>query len=249
MPVVRRPLERQPSVVAESPDPGARRLRQQLDLRAGLLDDQLAPHVLRGQPLPAGVDLGHVDLVVDVEVLEQVEQEQRHVRVGAQGDVRDRRQAGHARVDLAQVDLTGVGIEQVVDLEESPVALLGKASAEPLGHRAGDRPLAVGQHLGEDVVAAPPALVRRQLGIPDQRGHVRPDQRAVARDHGLDAHLQRRDPAHHLELLVVQVGGVAVPVRLRADEERGLARVAVGRLHDQIVAQPGCRPRAATSSS
>ena len=49
----------------------------------GLLDDELAPLVDARRLGPARVDLGDVELVVDVEVLEQVQQEQRHVGVRA----------------------------------------------------------------------------------------------------------------------------------------------------------------------
>jgi hypothetical protein len=58
-----------------------------------------------------------------------------------------------------------------------------------------------------------------------------------------DAGLYRRglvvDALHHLELLAVDVGGVIVPVPFGFDEERGLAGVAVGRLHHQVVAEAG----------
>jgi hypothetical protein len=58
-----------------------------------------------------------------------------------------------------------------------------------------------------------------------------------------DAGLDRRglvvDALHHLEFLAHDVRGELVPVRLGLDEERGLARVAVGRLHDQVRAQGG----------
>src|SRR3712207_8333024 len=48
-----------------------------------LLEHQLAPDVGVVVDRPAPVDVVDVDLVVDVQVLEQVEEEQRHVGVGA----------------------------------------------------------------------------------------------------------------------------------------------------------------------
>ena len=86
---------------------------------------------------PAAVDVADVDLVVDVHVLEQVEQEQRHVGVGAGGHVRHRRHAADPRVDLAQVDLAGVDVGEVVDLEEAAVALHRQPVAELLREHAG----------------------------------------------------------------------------------------------------------------
>ena len=161
---------------------------------------------------PAAVDVLDVDLVVDVHVLEHVEQEQRHVGVRAGGDVRHRGHAADARVDLPQVQLAAVDVGQVVDLEEAAVALDRQPVAELLGQHA--RPLAVlgRQRLGEDVVAAPAALVRRQLGVAGEVGHQRPDDGAVAGQHRLDRRRAVVDPLHDLQLLVGHVVRVAVPV-------------------------------------
>ena len=96
----------------------------------GLLHDHLAPHVGPRELLPALVDLVDVQVEVDVHVLEDVEQEQRHVGVGARGDVGDRRRPADPRVELAQVDLVRVGVDEDVDLEEAAVALLGQPVAQ-----------------------------------------------------------------------------------------------------------------------
>jgi hypothetical protein len=61
----------------------------------------------------------------------------------------------------------------------------------------------------------------------------------VARQRGLDRRGAAVDPLHHLQLLAGHLRGVAVPVALAADEERRLARVAVRRLHDEVVAEAG----------
>ena len=212
-----------------------------LDALAVLLEDDLAPDVDARRLGPAAVDVADVDLVVDVEVLEQVEEEQRHVGVGAGGHVRHRGHAADARVDLAEVELAGVDVGEVVDLQEAAVALDREPVAELLGQHAGALAMLGRQRLGEDVVAAPAALVRRQLRMAGEVGHQRADDRAVAREHGLDRRGAVVDPLHDLELLVGHVLGVLVPVALPADEERGLAGVAVGRLHDEVVAEAGGR--------
>jgi hypothetical protein len=62
-----------------------------------------------------------------------VKGEQRQVGIGGRGDVRDRRDAADPGVELAQIQLTRVTVDEVIDLEEPPVALLGEAIAEPGG--------------------------------------------------------------------------------------------------------------------
>ena len=87
-----------------------------LHVVAGILHDQLRPDVHRRQREPALVDFLHVDRVVHVHELEQVEQEKRHVGVRARGDVRHRGDPGYPGVELAQVHRAGVGIDEHVDL-------------------------------------------------------------------------------------------------------------------------------------
>ena len=116
---------------------------------------------------------------------------------------------------------------------------------EPVAQLAdvADRDGAVGfrQRLGEHVVAAPAALVRGEFGVAGQVGHERADDRAVPGDAGLHRRGLVVDALHHLELLADDVRGVGVPVASGGDEEGRLARVAVGRLHDQVVAEAGRR--------
>src|SRR5664279_3843955 len=75
VPVPRRAPEGQRTVLLELPLPGARRGRDEFHGTRWLLEDDLAPHVDRGEFAPAFVDLVRVDVVVDVQVFEQVEQE------------------------------------------------------------------------------------------------------------------------------------------------------------------------------
>src|SRR6202035_5894679 len=110
VPVVGDVLEGERAAVGQAPGAGARGGEDARDVVAGLLHDQLRPDVHRGQRAPAVVDLLHVDRVVHVHELQQVEQEQRHVGVGAGGDVRHRGGPGNPGVQLAQVDRAGVGV-------------------------------------------------------------------------------------------------------------------------------------------
>ena len=229
--------------------PVLRRLEDPFDRVGGLLHDQLRPDVDGGELAPALVDLLDVDGVLDVHELEQVEQEERHVGVRPGGDVGHRRDPGDARVELAEVDVVGVQVDEHVDLEEALVALLRETVAEPAYVLDRGGPLLEGERLGEQVVAAPAALVRRQLGIAGEVGHERADDGAVRGDAGLDGGRLVVDALHHLELLVDDVLGDGVEVRLRLDEERGLAGVAVRRLHDQVGAEPVCHRRGAAARS
>ena len=165
-----------------------------------MLDDDLAPDVDRVGVGPPGVDLVDVDLVVDVEVLQEVEQEQRQLGVGARGHVRHRADARQPRVQLTQVELAGVDVDQVVHLEEAAVALVGQPVAEVLGEDPGARALGLVEHVEVDVVARPAALVRGELGVPGDVGHQRADERAVPREHGLDRERTAVDALHHLQL-------------------------------------------------
>ena len=169
-----------------------------------------------------------------------MEQEQWHVRVGAGRDVRHRADAADPRVELAQVQLAGAGVDEVVDLEEADVALGG----EPVTQPPGEVPrllLLRARQRRRVVVAGPAAAVRRELGVAGDVVHQRPDERAVPGQHRLDGDRAVVDPAHHLEVLARQrlLRGAGRPVRLVPDEKGGLPRVAVGHLHDQVVAQPG----------
>ena len=66
------------------------------------------PGVTRGQAAPPFVDLLDVDGVVDVHVLEQVEKEERDVRVRARRDVGHRRHTGNAGVQLTEVEISSL---------------------------------------------------------------------------------------------------------------------------------------------
>ncbi len=148
---------------------------------------------------------------------------------------RHRRDAGQARVQLAQVELAGVDIDQVVDLEEPAVAL-GRRGGRPAASvrtRARSR-CSADKASSEDVVAAPAALVRGQLGVAGEVAHDRADDGAVAGDYALDGRRAAVDPLHHLQLLADEVAGGGDEVALATDEERGLAGVAVRGLHDQV---------------
>ena len=151
---------------------------------------------------PAPVDVLDVDLVVDVHVLEQVEEEQRHVGVGAGADVGHRADPAQARVQLTEVELAAVQ----VDADSRSREVRGSPRrAKPVAELARElaRALAVlrRQRLREDVVAAPAAAVGGELRIAGEVGHERPDDRAVPRDARLHRHGPRVDPPHHLELL------------------------------------------------
>ena len=94
-----------------------------------------------------------------------------------------------------------------------------------------------GSTVGRSVVAAPAALVGRDLGKAGDVGHDRADQRAVAGGAALDRARHVVDVAHDLEFFVGHAVGVLVPVGLGPDEEGGAPGIAVGRLHHQMVAQ------------
>ncbi len=152
-----------------------------------------------------------------------MEKEQGRVCIGAGGDVGDGGGAGDAGVELAQVDRVVGQVDQHVDLEEADVALLGEPVAQASAQVDGPVTLCGGQRLGEEVVAAPAALVRRQLWVARQVGHEGADERAVARDAGLDRSRIIADALHDLQLLADHVLRVAVPVVGGGDEERRLA--------------------------
>ena len=71
--------------------------------------------------------------------------------------------------------------------------------------------------------------------------HQRADERAVPGQHGLHRDRPVVDPPHDLDLLLGQrlLRRALIPVGAGPDEERGLARVPVGHLHHQVMAQPG----------
>ena len=142
--------------------------------------------------------------------------------------------------ELAQVHLPGRLIRQEVQLEVAAVAL----PAQPLAHRerplSRERALAFRQHVGEHVVAAPPAVVRRELGEPGELRHQRAHQRAVTGDDAFDRALARVDPPHHLDVVADDLLLLRLPVTLVGDEERGLPGIAVRRLHDEVVAELRC---------
>ena len=186
---------------------------------------------------PSLVQLVDVDLVVDVHELQQMEQEQRHVAVRDRGNVGDAAGPGDPRVELAEPQVAGRRIEQEIELEVAAVPLLPQAFPHRDRSLARDAPLLLGEQLGRDVVAAPAAVVGRELGEPGELGHQRPDQRAVTRDHALDRELARLDPPHHLDVVVDDLLRVRPPVALVRDEERRLPGVAVRGLHDEVLAE------------
>src|SRR6185369_15952684 len=132
-------------------------------------------------------------------------------------------------------------VEQEVQLEVPAVPL----STKPLAHRDGplarDAALLLREELRRYVVAAPPAVVWRELREAGELGHQRTDQRAVARDHTFDRELARLDPLHHLDVVIDDLPRVRTPFALGRDEERRLTRVAVRGLHDQVVAKTRVR--------
>ena len=239
VPVQRGPAEHQPAAGVERVLPCAGRGREPLHDVVGLLHHHLAPHIGGRQLLPALVDLVDVEVEIDVHVFEDVEQKQRHIGVGARGDVGDRRGPADPRVELAEVHLVGIGVDENVDLEEPPVALLGQAISESAHQLRCGSPTFTGKDFGEHLVATPAAAGRGQPLVADQLGHERADDRAAPSEHRLDRHRAVVDAAHHLDLLADDVGAVLAPVGLRRDEERGLAGVAVWRLDDEFVTETG----------
>jgi hypothetical protein len=94
-------------------------------------------------------------------------------RVGRWGGAAD------SRVDVAKIDVVGIGIEQKVETEHALVALLPKPVPEA-AHHYHDRVLDVPrQDRGIYVIAAPTALVRGSLGEAGDVGHGWADQRAT----------------------------------------------------------------------
>jgi hypothetical protein len=73
--------------------------------------------------------------------------------------------------------------------------------------------------------------------VPGQLGHERADDGAVAGEDRLDRDRTVVDPLHHLDLVADDVAPMPLPTGLVVDEEGGLARVAVGRLHDEVGAE------------
>ena len=87
----------------------------------------------------------------------------------------------------------------------------------------------------KDLVAAPAARVGRQFGKPDQLGHQRPDQGAVASDTAFDRRLAAANPLHNLDGgLLGDLVGVGAKIRLGGNEKGGRAGVAVRQLDHQI---------------
>ncbi len=242
VPISGRAVEADAAVAGQPPDARARRGGQQLDVVAGVLHHELGPRV---HPVtrrsPAVVQVLDVEVVVDVEELEQVEEERRHVAVCHGADVRDRAGTRDAGVQLAEIELAGGGVGEEVELEVAAITL----RPEALAHRPRPLPRQVvelsTERMAEDLVAAPAASVRRQLAEPRELGHERADQRPVAGDDALDRKLLGVDPPHDLEVLALQLVGVALPVGGCRDEERRLARVAVRRLDDEVRAEAGSR--------
>src|SRR6202008_1954779 len=96
----------------------------------GLLHDQLRPNVNGGKVTPPVVDLFDIHRVFHVHEFQEMEQEQRYVRVRARGHIRHRRSSGNTRIDFAEVYLVGVEVDQDVDLKEAAVAFL----CQPIAH-------------------------------------------------------------------------------------------------------------------
>ncbi len=140
-------------------------------------------------------------------------------------------------VELTQVDLTRRLIRQEVELEIPSVALLVQTLAHRERPLSRELPLAVRQHVGENVVAAPTAVVGRELRESRELRHQRADQRAVSRDDCFDRTLERIDAPHRLDVLTDDLLLVRLPISFVGDEECRLSRVAVRRLHDQIVTE------------
>ena len=92
---------------------------------------------------------------------------------------------------------------------------------------------------GENIVAAPAALIGRHFAEARDVGLHRPHQSAVAGCNRLDGARQMVDAAHYLELFLRRHVGVLVPVGFRLDEEGGPARIAVRSLDHQVLAQLG----------
>jgi hypothetical protein len=221
------------------PPPPPRRPRDPLGRVLGLLQDELRPLVQVPDLRPPVVELVDVDLVVDVHELEQVEQEQRHVPVRDRRDVRDARGARHPRVELAEPQIAGLGVQEEVELEVSAVPLLAQTFAHRDGALARHPPLRLGEELGRHVVAAPSAVVGRELLEADELRHQRAHEGPVPGDHPFDRELPRLDPLHHLDLLAGHLLLEALPIGLVGDEERRLPRVAVRRLDHQVGPEPG----------
>src|SRR5262249_38047105 len=139
---------------------------------------------------------------------------------------------------LAEIELAGLLVDQEIELEIAAIALLAQLLAEAEGEVAGFLADARGEGVGEDLIAAPSALVWGQLGEADQLRHQRTDDGAGSRGPGLDRRLAAVDALHDLELAL---GGdlllVALPVRLAGDEEGRVAGIAIGRLDHEIPAE------------
>src|SRR5882724_9408854 len=160
-----------------------------------MLQDQLTPLV---ELLPAILDRLEVDLVVDVHELEQMEEKERHAAVRRGDQMGGWARPAHARIELAEVDVAGVGVDQEVHAEGAAIALLVEAVAELPGHALDGRALLL-QAADEDVVAAPAALVGGQLAEAGDVGHDRAGERAVAGGDALDRAGQVIDALHHLQ--------------------------------------------------
>src|ERR1700722_11918585 len=99
---------------------------------------------------------------------------------------------------LSSPRYAGLGVDQVVHLEETEIALARELVAELARELPGPQ-LLLGRERGRIVVARPAATVRGQLRMPGDVVHERPDERAVAGQDGLDRYRAMLDPAHHLQ--------------------------------------------------
>jgi hypothetical protein len=142
-----------------------------LDPVPWLFDDQLTPVIDRSRLGPSLVDVVHVDVVVDIQVLEEMETEQRQIGVGPRGHIRERAGSGDPRVDLSQVNLVGVRVHEDIDLEESAIPLLGQPVTQALDHLPRGGLLVDRERARPQVIAAPTALVWRQLPEARQMRH------------------------------------------------------------------------------
>src|SRR5262245_12205671 len=106
--------------------------------------------------------------------------------MGEGGVIGHRAGTGDPRIELAQIKLAGTAVDEQIELEIAAVTFLLELLAEGEGVRARLLAQLFRERVGEDLVAAPAAAVRRQFGEADQFGHQRSDDGAASGHASLD---------------------------------------------------------------
>src|SRR5262245_9690456 len=147
----------------------------------------------------------------------------------------ERARSADARVEFAEIHGAVILIDEEIEIEIAAIAFPDELVAELERHFTRRAPDLLGERPRVDLVAAPAALVRRQLLAADHFGQQRADEGARSRRTSLHRGAAAIDAFHELHFALVDyVIGVLGEVLLIGDEEGSVTRIAERSLDHEI---------------